>query len=161
MKITLRKIDRSNWREAIEIKLLQSQETFVSSPVKSMAAAFVRQHGERYDYAPMAIYDGDSMVGYVATLCDPNTASDYWIDDIMIDARWQGMGYGRAAMGETIRFILGAYPRCQAVQLTCHRANERAARLYVSTGFRPTGQLNSLSGQPDYALTGDALGASR
>src|SRR5271154_4614799 len=100
--VTLRKIDRANWRAAIEIKLLQSQESFVSSPVKSLAAAYVRQHGEQYEYTPMGIYDGDSMVGYVSTLCDPRTKDDYWIDDIMIDARHQGKGLGRAAVAATV-----------------------------------------------------------
>ncbi len=157
MKITLRQIDRSNWREAIEIKLLQSQETFVSPPVKSMAAAYVRQHGEHYDYAPMGIYDGDSMVGYVATLCDPNTTSDYWIDDIMIDARYQGKGLGRAAVAETIAHILRTYPRCEAIMLSCHRNNRVAAELYRRMGFEPTGEMNAMTNEPNYKLEGDPL----
>ena len=160
MKITLRKIDRSNWREAIEIKLLQSQETFVSPPVKSMAAAYVRQYGENYDYTPMGIYDGDSgpsMVGYVSTLCDPNTASDYWIDDIMIDARHQGKGLGRPAVAETIAYILRTYPRCEAIMLSCHRSNTVAAALYRRMGFEPTGEMNAMTNEPNYKLTGEAL----
>ncbi len=157
MKITLKKIDRSNWREAIEIKLLQSQESFVSPPVKSIAAAYVQQHGEHYDYAPMGIYDGDSMVGYVATLCDPNTTSDYWIDDIMIDARYQGKGLGRAAVAETIACILRTYPRCEAVMLSCHRNNRVAAALYGRMGFEPTGEMNAMTNEPNYKLEGEPL----
>lgn len=157
MKVTLRKIDRTNWREAIGIKLLQSQESFVSPPVKSLAAAYVRQHGDQYDYAPMGIYDGDSMVGYVSTLCDPRTRDDYWIDDIMIDARHQRKGLGRAAVAETIAHILRTYPRCEAIMLSCHRNNRVAAALYRSMGFEDTGTMNTLTGEPDYRLEGESL----
>ena len=160
MKVTLKKIDRSNWREALEVKLLQSQESFVSSPVKSMAAAWVQQYGENYDYTPMGIYDGDSghsMVGYVATLCDPNTAGDYWIDDIMIDARHQGKGLGRTAVAETIAYILRTYSRCEAIMLSCHRNNTVAAALYQRMGFKPTGEMNAATNEPNYKLEGEPL----
>jgi len=158
--VTLRKIDRSNWREAIELKVAPSQESFVSSPVKSLAAAFVRQYGDQFEYVPMGIYDGARMVGYGSLLCDPQSSDNHWIDDIMIDARWQSRGYGRAAVCETIRFILRANPRCETVKLGCHRMNTRAAGLYLSIGFRPTGELDA-NGQPQYALSGPALAACR
>ena len=158
--MTLRKIDRSNWRDAIELKVAPGQESFVSSPVKSLAAAFVRQHGDHFEYVPMGIYDGERMVGYVAMLCDAQTADNYWIDDIMIDARWQGRGYGRAAVCETVRLMLRAYPRCETVKLGCHRMNTRASALYLSIGFRLTGEFDA-NGQPQYALSGPAMAAWR
>ncbi len=161
LKLTLREIDRTNWRAAIDLKLRDGQEGFVSPPVKSLAAAFVRQYGDNYEYTPMGIYEGESLVGYVSTLCDPNTSEDYWIDDIMIDVRHQGRGLGRAAVTETIRHILGAYPRCAAIKLSCHRNNHHAARLYQSMGFEPTGELNATSGEPDYKLSADRLRAYR
>lgn len=161
MKLTLRKVDRSNWRDAIALRLREGQEIFVTPPVKSLAAAYVRQYGDQYDYTTMGIYDGEAMVGYVSTLCDPATAGDYWIDDIMIDVRHQGKGLGRAAVAETIRFILGTYARCEAIRLSCHRNNRAAASLYQSMGFRPTGELNRNSGEPDYELCGESLRAYR
>jgi len=157
LEITLRKIDRSNWRTAIEIKLLQSQESFVSSPVKSLAAAYVRQYGDQYDYTPMGIYDGESMVGYVATLCDPSSTGDYWIDDIMIDARHQGKGLGRVAVAATIANVLTTYPKCEAIMLSCHRNNRVAAALYQRMGFEPTGEMNAATNEPNYKLEGESL----
>ncbi len=161
LKLTLRKIDRSNWREAIAIKVREGQEDFVSPPVRSLAAAYVRQYGDEYAYEPMAISEGDVMVGYVSTLCDPKSADDHWIDDIMIDARHQGRGLGRAAVEETIRFILRTYPRCEAIKLSCHRDNHGATSLYKSMGFEPTGELNATTGQPNYRLSGAPLRAYR
>jgi diamine N-acetyltransferase len=157
VKLTLRKIDRTNWRAAIEIKLHESQETFVSPPTKSLAAAYVRQHGDNYDYTPMGIYDGDLMVGYVSTLCDPRTKDEYWIDDIMIDLRHQRKGLGRPAVAETIAYILRTYPRCETIKLSCHRNNVVAAALYKKMGFELIGDVNAMTGEPNYALSGDPL----
>jgi len=157
MRVSFRKIDRTNWREAIEIKVHEAQENFVSPPVKTLAAAYVRQYGDEYDYAAMGIYDGNAIVGYVSTVCDSATDDEYWIDDIMIDARHQGKGYGRAAVAETIRHILRTYPRCEAIKLSCHRSNHIAERLYRNLGFEPTGEFHALTGEPNYKLNGERL----
>jgi diamine N-acetyltransferase len=156
LKLRLRKIDRSNWQEAFAIRAKPGQERFVATPVMSVALASIRQHGDHYVHTPMAIYDGARIVGYVTTLCDPESADDYWIDDILIDARYQGKGYGRAAMAEAIRFALTTWPRCAQIRLSHHPENRIAARLYPSMGFRPTGRLVG-SGQPEYQLSGAAL----
>jgi diamine N-acetyltransferase len=120
--------------------------------VKSLAAAYIHPHGDQYEHTPMGIYSGDTMVGYVSTLCDPNTTDDHWIDDIMIDARYQGKGFGRAAVAATIRFILQAHQQCETIKLSCHRSNKVAAALYVSMGFELTGDLNAMTGEPNYRL---------
>jgi diamine N-acetyltransferase len=161
VEVTLKKIDRGNWREAIALKVRDDQAEFVSTPVRSLAAAFVRQYGDEFEYLTMGICDGPAMVGYVAIVSDPATHDQYWIDDILIDASRQGKGYGRPAVIETIRFILRTYPRCEVVRLSCHRNNHVAAALYQKLGFRPTGTLNATSGQPDYELSGAPLDAYR
>ena len=49
-------------------------------------------------------FEGDGqIVGFATIACYPASETDYWIDDIMIDHRFQGRGYGRAAMLETLR----------------------------------------------------------
>jgi len=161
MEVTLAKIDRSNWLAALELKILPEQRAFVATPIFSLAAALVRRWCDGCVYSPHLICDGAKAVGFVCTVCDPLTTDEYWIDDILIDARYQRYGYGRAAMAEVIRLILCDYPRCATVKLSCHVDNEHAARLYLSMGFRTTGQLNAVSGHPNYALTGGALSAYR
>jgi len=78
----------------------------------------------------------------------------------MIDATYQGRGYGRAAVIETVRMILRRYPQCRAVQLTCFRANYTVAKLYLSLGFTETG-LDDEFGEPNYQLNGTALNIYR
>ncbi len=139
------------------LRLRPEQESFVSAPVVSLARCYIRIFGDRFEYHPMLVMDGEHAVGYVTPVCDPNSARDYWIDDIMIDAQRQGRGYGRAVMERALGFILERYPRCRAVQLTCFRENQTARALYQSMGFHPTGATDEEFGQPNYVLEGAAL----
>ena len=156
-RVTLVPVDRGNWLTMRGLKLKPEQETFVSAPVVSLARCQIRIFGDRFEYHPMLIIDGAAALGYVTPVCDPASERDYWIDDIMIDAAQQGRGYGRAAMEAALRFILGRYPRCCAVQLTCFTGNQTARALYLSMGFRATGGVDEEFSQPNYILEGAAL----
>jgi diamine N-acetyltransferase len=156
-KIELRRVDKSNWRAMTALALKPGQEPFVAPPMKSLAQAYIKPYGDNFDYRPYVICDGDAIVGYVSILCDPDSRTDYWVDDIMIDASMQGRGYGRIAMDAAMRLILREYPRCKAIRLTCFRANTNAAAMYQSFGFRRTGELNEEFQEPIWELSGAAL----
>lgn len=63
---------------------------------------------------------------------------NYWIYRLMIDARFQGKGYGRAALIKIIE-ILSETPHCTCIMLGVDPANHLARRLYEGVGFRDTG----------------------
>ena len=157
MQVVLKPADRSNWRTMVRLQLKPEQQTFVSPPAWSLARCHVRFFGDDFEHLPHLIYADETAVGYSTTACNPASEYDYWIDDIMIDATYQGRGYGRAAVIETVRMILRRYPQCRTVQLTCFRANHAAAKLYVSLGFVETGLNDDEFGEPNYRLTGTAL----
>ena len=157
VEVTLDPIDRCNYRKLFNMQLRNEQITFVTPPRWTLARCYVRQFGDNYEHLPHLIRAGDEVVGYATTACDPDSADDYWIDDIMIVASEQGKGYGRAAMVEVLKMIVARYPRCEAVRLTCFRANTNAAALYKSMGFEPTGEVDSEFGEPNYKLSGPAL----
>ena len=158
VKVRLKKIDRGNWREMLALKMRREQEMFVASPARALALAYIRPFGGRVVHSVMGVYGGETIVGYLATLSDPTTVGDYWIDHIMIDHRHQRRGYGRAAMIEAIKFLRRGWPRCKAIRLSCHPANRNAARLYLSLGFRKTERVNQ-TGEPIYELNGEQLHA--
>ena len=156
-EVVLEPIDRNNYRKLFNLQLRNEQITFVTPPRWTLARCYVRQFGDEFEHLPHLIRAGDEVVGYATTACDPNSADNYWIDDIMIAASQQGKGYGRAAMVEVLKMIVGRYPRCEAVRLTCFRANTNAAALYTSMGFEPTGEVDNEFGEPNYKLSGPAL----
>jgi diamine N-acetyltransferase len=162
VEITLEPIDRRNYKKLFSMQLRPEQITFVTPPRWTLARCYVRQFGDEFEHLPHLIVTADGeVVGYSTTACDPASDEDYWIDDIMIDAAHQGKGFGRAGVSETIKMIVARYPRCRAVRLTCFRSNTNAAALYKSMGFEPTGEVDSEFGEPNYALTGAALGKFR
>lgn len=160
-QIVLEPIDRSNHKKLFHMQVRPEQVTFVTPPRWTLARCYVKFFGDEFEHLPHLIRAGDEVVGYATTACDPNSAENYWIDDIMIDAAQQGKGYGRAAMLEVLGMIVARYPRCRAVQLTCFRANTTAAALYTSLGFVATGGVDEEFGEPNYKLTGAALAKFR
>jgi GNAT superfamily N-acetyltransferase len=157
MNLALVPIDRGNYRELFRMQLRPGQESFVTPPRWTLARCYVRIFGDNFEHLPHLIRAANTTVGYVTTACDPESADDYWIDDIMIAAEHQGKGNGRASVVETILMIMRRYPRCRGVQLTCFRANTVAAALYASLGFEPTGGVDGEFGEPNYILRGAAL----
>jgi diamine N-acetyltransferase len=155
--VTLEPVDRSNWLDMIRLRTTPEQAAFVASPLLSLASCYVKRWGAHYEYAPFVISDRGRVVGYVTVFGDPNSADDYWIDDILIDSADQQKGYGRAAMLLTIRMMLTRFPNCRAIRLTCYRTNHAAAALYQSLGFRNTGRLTAEVGEPMWEISGPAL----
>jgi diamine N-acetyltransferase len=160
-KIVLEPIDRSNFLKLFNMQLRPEQVTFVTPPRWTLARCYVRLFGDKFEHLPHLIRAGDEVVGYATTVCNPNSRDNYWIDDIMIAAEHQGMGYGRAAMVAVLKMIAARYPRCETVQLTCFRTNLNAAALYTSLGFAPTGSVDEEFGEPNYRLSGAALAKLR
>jgi diamine N-acetyltransferase len=160
-EVVLEPIDRGNYRQLFGMQLLPEQVTFVTPARWTLARCYVRQFGDNFEHLPHLIRAGDEVVGYVTTACDRDSTEDYWIDDIMIAAEHQGKGYGRAAMIQAISMILARYPRCAGVQLTCFRINTSAAALYLSLGFKPTGEVDQEFGEPNYKLSGEQLASFR
>jgi len=160
-QVVLEPIDRSNYRKLFHMQLRPEQATFVTPPRWTLARCYAKQFGDEFEHLPHLIRAAGDVVGYTTTACNPNSAEDYWIDDIMIDAECQGKGYGRAAMLEVIKMITARYSGCRGVQLTCFRTNTNAAALYTSLGFEPTGGVDEEFGEPNYKLSGEALAKFR
>ena len=134
-EVTLRKIDESNFLDAFHLTLAPEQNTFVSHPIRSLAQAYVYYH----QCTPFGIYRGDTMVGYVMVIYDYDL-EEYNIWHMMIDAAWQGRGYGKAAMKACLAYIAEKpFGVSNRVVLTCNKENPKAIGLYRSLGFRETG----------------------
>jgi diamine N-acetyltransferase len=139
MRIRLKDIDAANWQEALGLELNPGQEHFVASNVYSLAEAYVKP--DLPAYRPLAVYDGEQLVGFAMYACDPRSAERHYVQRLMIDRRFQGRGYGRAAMVELLRLIR-ENENCEEITLTVDPDNANARRLYLSLGFEDTGQMH-------------------
>lgn len=61
---------------------------------------------------------------------------------LMIDAREQGRGTGKAAMAALRTYVSRLYPDATALVLTVNIVNDRALAVYLAAGFEDTGELH-------------------
>ncbi len=134
MNVTLRNIDRHNFRECIKLKVAEGQAHFVAPNVFSIAQAYAEP-----ECVPLAVYDGEAMVGFAMYALDVDEQK-WWIFRLMIDASQQGKGYGRAAMVELMRLI-SEQPGGNEIAISYEPENEVARKLYTSLGFVETGEV--------------------
>ena len=134
MKVTLKDIDRENFKQCVRLEVNEDQKGFVASNAFSIAQSKVEP-----SYDVRAVYDGEEMVGFVMYGWEEEEGC-HGLARLMIDRNHQGKGYGRAATEEVIR-CLRAEPGCKQVVLSVNPANANARALYESLGFVKTGKV--------------------
>lgn len=130
--ISLRNITKDNWEECIDLRVSESQRGFVASNLYSIAQAQFLDNFEA-----LAIYHDETLVGFTLFGLDEDD-HNYWIYRMMVDEKFQGNGYGTAALNEIIH-RLSDKENCQKIMLGYHPENFGAERLYFSAGFEPAG----------------------
>lgn len=135
MNIKLCPVTRENWYDCIALQVHTSQNDFVASNLYSLAQAKVFP-----ECVPLAIYAGDTMVGFTMYGCDPYDGK-IWIHRFMIAQDQQGKGYGRAALRALIMLIEKQSAQNE-IMLSVVLNNTTAERFYRSLGFQPTGEIH-------------------
>ena len=161
MMITLRPLTNDNWYDCTTLKPTEEQARigFVAPNTMSLIQAHFEPWWQPYAiYAPIA--DKEVMVGFAmygrwpatgipAHHFDAKPGIDF-ILRFMIDARYQGQGYGRAAMAALIAHSK-AQPGWQALEISYDVANPVMERLCTNAGFQPTGRV--IDGEIEARLT--------
>jgi diamine N-acetyltransferase len=138
LSITLRPVDSRNWGEVIRLRVTRDQESYVSGNMYSLLQAVYEPW-----WQPFAVYAGENLVGLALWGRKPEDGR-LWLTRLMIDARYQGRGYGSAALSKLIgrAHAQGA----AALYLSYVPGNAVAEKLYSRLGFLPTGEV--LHGEP-------------
>jgi diamine N-acetyltransferase len=134
MDITFRPVTRVNFSAVIELTVTPEQAEFVAPNVYSLAEASIEPK-----WTPLAIYAWDDLVGFALFGRDDETGR-WWIMRYLIDAQYQGRGYGTAALPLLIDLIVERHG-CNELFLGYDPSNEVAKRLYARMGFAPTGEM--------------------
>ena len=151
-QVTIREVTRENWRATLQLAVAPDQQRFIAGyePIAliALAKAYICPGG--LVWTPYAFYADGKLIGFTELAYEPESAENYWLFHFFIDQRYQGRGYGQQALTAFIQYAKDHHPYCQAIQLTVHPQNQRAQRLYVQAGFRPTGV--ELDDEPVYKL---------
>ena len=128
--LEFREIDR----DILKLSTTESQKFFVATNAYSLSQAYAQP-----ECVPLALYDGDTPVGFTMYGLDVED-TEYWIYRLMIDQRHQSKGYGRQALAMVLERIRQdkAHHR---VYLSCNPDNAWGRALYESVGFRPDGRM--------------------
>ena len=147
--IRLEEINGKNVWDILKLRVSDAQKSFVAPNDISIIEAYIAitHHGQAF---PFGIYDDETPVGFcmVGFGADddwedaPAIAKDnYNLWRFMIDERYQGKGYGKAAMKQIMDFI--ANEPCGPAEycwLSYEPENTAAKTLYASFGFRENGE---------------------
>jgi diamine N-acetyltransferase len=128
------------------LSVAPGQERFVASNRQSLADAYVWRDAAE----PYAIYAGDQMVGFamlfplaedVPRYPVPANATlrGYVLVRLMLDARFQGRGYGRDALAAIVEKVRER--GVATIRLTVIPLNEQALEFYRRNGFAETGEI--------------------
>ena len=118
-------LDRYNWELCLDITLLPQQEVQIPSVLYSLAQAKFEQ------LTAMGVLANDKMIGF---LMYGEFGGICWINRIMIDAGYQGKGYGSAAIRQLIA-KLQSNIHCREIRTSYARSNYPAGHFFESLGF--------------------------
>lgn len=134
--ISLRKVDKDNYRKIIDMKLTNGGQEFVAPNVLSLAQAWVF-----YDVArPFAIYKDEEVIGFMMLAWnEKEREADIW--RFMIAEEYQGKGYGTDAMKVAIGMIKDE-DKFDYVSLSYVPGNDVGQHVYEKLGFKATGDID-------------------
>jgi len=134
--IELKVVDRNNWNTCIRLKLKEDQTKFIAPNLYSIAQSKVEPN-----LLPYAIYANKEMIGFTLIDSEPDPKDlCHWIPRLMIDASFQGQGYGKASM-KTIIEQMKMMTNIVAIRISFDPDNESARALYLKMGFMDTGEI--------------------
>ena len=146
----LRAVTEQNYQKILDLSTGAGQEEFVARNVRSLAQAWVFRDRAR----PYALYEGEEPVGFIMFDWWPEKK---WVEiwRLMIDHRFQGKGYGRAAVQKALEFLResGLFDK---VQINYVEENQGAKHLYRSMGFQETGAMEGNEVVMEMDLTGES-----
>ncbi len=143
--LRLVEIDRYNYLSVLDLSVAPEQRRFVATNQYSLAQAYAQP-----ECVPLALYAQNRPVGF-AMYCLDEDDHQYWIYRLMIDRRYQGVGYGREAMRLLLDHIRALSDEDHTyVYISFEPENAAAKSLYESLGFLPDGRV--LYGEVVYRL---------
>ena len=131
--IQLKEITPENLDLVLLLKVSEVQKDFVSSPVYSLAQAYVY----RETAYPFAIYADNTVVGFMM-LGYYKEKNQYTLWKLLIDERFQNNGYGKEALKLGIHYLVNRF-QVKEVFTGVTFGNDIAKNLYQSFGFKETG----------------------
>jgi len=149
-------VNKNNLYKCLSLDINDNQKSFLVEGVSiSLAKAWV-WYQKSY---PFAIYNDDELVGFIlmckGVFTEANfigmSENDPLIWEFMIDKKYQGKGFGRAAIQCAIDWLKNIH-NAKKIFTSVHKDNKVAINLYKSFGFEFTSGIAESDGEMDMLL---------
>ena len=130
--VELREITQDSLQAVLDLAVAPEQRQYVATNARSLAEA----HFEPRAWF-RAIYADNDPVGFVMVFRDP--PNDYFVWRFMVDARYQGKGYGRRALELLVEEARKDGAR--EMKLSYHPGEHSPHDFYTRFGFEDTGEV--------------------
>ena len=134
--VTLREVNKESLRPVLLLNVAPEQKRFVHSNAYSIAQAYFQREAAWF----RAIYADETPVGFVM-LSDEPTIPEYYLWRFMIDARYQGYGFGRRALELLFKHVK-TRPGAKEIFTSCMPGEGSPYEFYEKLGFAPTGEVD-------------------
>lgn len=131
--VSLREVTAETVRTILRLKVTPEQEQFVASNAISIAQAYFQRERAWF----RAIYADDTPVGFLMLYDDPQEP-EYFLWRFMIDAQYQGMGFGKQALDLLVAHVR-TRPGATHLGTSCVPKPGGPCPFYEQYGFRYTG----------------------
>ena len=136
--IRLVEIDERNYFRVRQLKVGEDQQRFLDSPLGILARGYVYRAQRARVLA--AEKDGE-IVGLMLVKDMDEEPACYDLQQFMIDGRFQGRGYGAAALGLLLDELRQEGKYADA-EVCVNRENAAALALFTGAGFVDTGYVD-------------------
>ncbi len=128
-------VDAGNWRSVASVTPFPHQKRFVMPVTYYLCLC---SYGD--DWTPWAVVAEGVVVGHAMRAHDETDGSD-WLGGLVIDAAFQGRGYGRAAVVSSLNHFTTQSGEVNAA-LAYAADNVTARDLYLGLGYVETGEMD-------------------
>ncbi|MBR3076311.1 MAG: GNAT family N-acetyltransferase [Oscillospiraceae bacterium] len=142
--IRLLEINEENWMALRGLRVSPEQEGFLDSAVGILARGYVYRNCRP---RVLGIADGKTFVGLALVKDLDEAPACYDLQQFLIDHRFQGMGYGTAAL-VLLLAELKRERKYDCVEVCVKQRNAAALRLFGNCGFVDTGYVDEAA--PDF-----------
>lgn len=138
MDIRIHDVTQENVQEILNLRVGEAQQGFIETTQQCLDEA-----KECANFKPVGLYADNNLIGFAMYGYFPENDEKgrVWLDRFLIDAKYQGFGYGKTMLDAMIQKLVDEYA-CDDIYLSVYEDNIAAIRLYEKFGFHFNGETD-------------------
>ena len=138
MGISIHDVTQENVQEILNLRVGEAQQDFIETTQQCLDEA-----KECANFKPVGLYSDNDLVGFAmyGHFSEGEENGRVWLDRFLIDAKYQGFGYGKTMLDAMIHKLVDEFS-CHDIYLSVYEDNKAAIHLYEKFDFHFNGELD-------------------